>query len=761
MSSILLAITLAVSSLVAPTGLRTELIEDTRTVYVVGQPSSANLDDVIIAWRRGSYDLLHTAHIETPAPSFSWRLPKEVSAQGAYRVLVATAPDLLCEGSADIWDSGTVADASISGIRLPDGLLSPATAYYWTVKVAGEDGEFTSYAPANRFLTAREWSKDFSRSPLQKTVQLPASVYVNSDGNMFADFGKAAFSTLSLTVSASEPDTLTIHLGEAASGENVNRTPGASVRYTSYRLPVHKGVDTYTLTIRPDGRNAQIKPHGKDVRPVLMPSYIGEVYPYRYCEIETGTSAVTDLRRPTVHYQWKEDGSSFTSSDSLLNAVWELCKYSIFATSFAGVYVDGDRERIPYEADALINQLSHYCVDDEYTLARYTTHYLMDNATWPTEWILQAVILAWNDYLYTGDKSLLIADYDVLKARTLTELTEGNNLISTRTDRQTTDLLRRCGYYGDHIRDIVDWPQSGALGVGKEEPGEADGYDLTEYNTVVNAYHYQALKLMEQIAKALDKEEDAAFFAARAEKVLMAVNSLMLDKKTGRYRDGVGSTHYSLHASMFPMAFGMVPEKYRASVLDHIRSRGMACSVYGSQFLLDALYDGDLENYALELLTSRGKRSWWNMIENGSTITWEGWDPQFKPNLDWNHAWGSAPANIIIRKLMGVEPVEPGWRHMRIHPKPGTLKSAAATVPTILGPVEVAFVNDPGRFDMDVTIPPGTVADITVPAPARRSSLYIDGQKLSSATRNVSGNPSHPVTFSIKLTPGSYTLSAR
>ena len=60
----------------------------------------------------------------------------------------------------------------------------------------------------------------------------------------------------------------------------------------------------------------------------------------------------------------KDDFSSeFTSSDTILNQIWDLCKYTIKATSFAGLYIDGDRERIPYEADAIINQLSHYCVD--------------------------------------------------------------------------------------------------------------------------------------------------------------------------------------------------------------------------------------------------------------------------------------------------------------------------------------------------------------------------------------------------------------
>ena len=112
---------------------------------------------------------------------------------------------------------------------------------------------------------------------------------------------------------------------------------------------------------------------------ILVPPYIGEVTPFRYCEIENykHTLQDRDIVRETVFYPFKEEESHFHSSDTILNQIWDLSKYSIKATSFLGIYVDGDRERIPYEADALINQLSHYCVAREYNIARYTHEYLI------------------------------------------------------------------------------------------------------------------------------------------------------------------------------------------------------------------------------------------------------------------------------------------------------------------------------------------------------------------------------------------------
>lgn len=101
--------------------------------------------------------------------------------------------------------------------------------------------------------------------------------------------------------------------------------------------------------------------------------------PFRYIETEPEASAL-DAERFTMHalhYPFDDQEAYFRSSNEWLNRVWELCKHSIKATTFAGVYVDGDRERIPYEADAYINQLGHYYTDREFALAWHSHEYLL------------------------------------------------------------------------------------------------------------------------------------------------------------------------------------------------------------------------------------------------------------------------------------------------------------------------------------------------------------------------------------------------
>ena len=145
----------------------------------------------------------------------------------------------------------------------------------------------------------------------------------------------------------------------------------------------------------------------------------------------------------------------------------------------------------------------------------------------------------------------------------------------------------------------------------------------------------------------------------------------------------------------------------------------MACSVYAAQYLLEGLYAAGEDGFAYELMTDRATdRSWPHMIYGvGSTIALEAWDNRYKPNQDWNHAWGAVPANIIPRKLMGVEPLEPGFRSVQIRPQPGPLQSASLELPTIRGTVHVDFTAAPGApFELNVELPANMTAQVHLPS---------------------------------------------
>ncbi len=557
-----------------------------------------------------------------------------------------------------------------------------------------------------------------------------------SPGHHFFDFGKDAFGKLTINVKTNHADTVIIRLGERCSGENaVDRNPGGTIRYQMTKLFVSPANVNYAVLLPPDKRN--FNPPA-----VALPDSFGVIMPFRYCEIENLNVPAKEIqvRQKVYHYEFSDNASLFSSSDSILNRIWELCKYSMKATSFAGYYVDGDRERIPYEADAYINQLSHYAVDNEYTLARRTILYFIAHPTWPTEWTLSTVLMFYNDYMYTGDISALAENYEALKIKTLTELEREDGLISTKSEKLNDDMMLRLGFKDtkQRIRDIVDWPpaQKDTEWKLSTTEGGRDGYDMTSVNTVVNSYHYIDLKLMAEIAGWLGKNNDAEHYRKQSELVKRSINEKLFDRDNGRYVDGEGSAHSSIHANMFPLAFGIVPEEKVRSVVAFIKTRGMACSVYGAQFLLEGLCRAGEADYALELMTSTSERSWWNMIRSGSTITMEAWDIKYKPNLDLNHAWGAAPGNIISRDIWGIKPSKPGYAEVTIKPQLSRLSTSHIRVPTAKGPIDAEYARKKQQDEYNVELPAGMKGTFVI-ARTGRSSITLNGTIIESASDSV------------------------
>jgi hypothetical protein len=159
----------------------------------------------------------------------------------------------------------------------------------------------------------------------------------------------------------------------------------------------------------------------------------------------------------------------------------------------------------------------------------------------------------------------------------------------------------------------------------------------------------------------------------------------------------------------------------------------MACSVYAAQYLLEGLFENEAGGHALALITAPGDRSWKHMLESGTTITWEAWDQKYKPNQDWNHAWGAAPANLLPRYVLGARPLAPGWKRALVRPNTGSLKSADGRIPSPKGPILVKWKNDAG-FRLSIKLPDGIAAKVELPASTSSRGVFI-GEKPVPARR--------------------------
>jgi len=554
-----------------------------------------------------------------------------------------------------------------------------------------------------------------SAAPVQLQDEAPVRITPLAPGVVLVDFGRVAFGNLRLKPPPGLRGTVTVHFGEAMHEGRVNRHPPGSVRYASVSVAA-AGSAPLVVAPAPNARNTRQR--SPDDRPdqyghiappaILTPSNWGVILPFRWVEIEgwSGELHPDHLRRQSAFAaNWDDQAASFRSSDPLYDRIWELCRYSIKATLFAGVYVDGDRERIPYEADAYLNQLSHYATDHDGAFARDTFDHLMANPTWPTEWASHMIFMAHADWMRWGDRAWLAARYESLKSKLLLERARADGLITS-----TPAQIRK--------GDLVDWPTT-----------ERDGFVFTPVNTVANAFYLRGLALMAELARVLGHDADAADFAGRERSARSAFQATLFDPARGVYRDGEGTEHAALHSSLFALAFGLVPGAERARVTDFVVSRKMACSVYAAQYLLEALFEQGAADAAHALLTAPGDRSWRHMVESGTTVTWEAWDQRYKPNQDWNHAWGAAPANLFPRYVLGVQPTAPGWARVRIKPHPGPLTEASGKVPSPRGPMSITWTKTQ-TFRLSLTLPPGTSAEIALPASAGSRGVWAGDQPI-------------------------------
>lgn len=317
--------------------------------------------------------------------------------------------------------------------------LQPNTAYWWQVKVWSVSGLQSFYSAPQLFFTGQfdragldypgqsqwiELGKDHWVSEDKQCAAFhrfgPQQALQNKKGNLFFDFGKSAIGAFEFTATCNSDQKVIILLGERKNEDfSVNQNVGRSnIGFMKIEMALKAGTNRYVTALPAK------KPSGY-LHSQKLATHYPEVMPFRYVEIQgtKSTNQIIDVHQAALFYYFDDQASSFKSSNQNLNAVWDLCKYTLKATPFLGVYADGNRERMPYEADAYIQQLGHYAVDREYSISRYTVNFLLDHASWPTEWQMHMVFMAWEYYMYTGDKSVLVNRYEDLKRKSLIGLT--------------------------------------------------------------------------------------------------------------------------------------------------------------------------------------------------------------------------------------------------------------------------------------------------------------------------------------------------
>jgi alpha-L-rhamnosidase len=109
--------------------------------------------------------------LEDRDPAFSWEIHSERRnvRQAAYQLLIASSPEGLAAGKADVWQGEMMSSGQSVNVRLGGLDLESAGTYYWKVRVKDASGVTSAYSEPAHFetgiLAPGEWEAEWIHAP--------------------------------------------------------------------------------------------------------------------------------------------------------------------------------------------------------------------------------------------------------------------------------------------------------------------------------------------------------------------------------------------------------------------------------------------------------------------------------------------------------------------------------------------------------------------------------------------------------------------
>ncbi|MGF1341899.1 alpha-L-rhamnosidase [Streptomyces flavovirens] len=263
----------------------------------------------------------------------------------------------------------------------------------------------------------------------------------------------------------------------------------------------------------------------------------------------------------------------------------------------------------------------------------------------------------------------------------------------------------------------------------------ADGYgdwlnieDETPKDVIGTAYFAHSADLTARTAEVLGK--DPGPYRTLSGRVRDAFRAAYVGDG-GRVK-GDTQTAYVLALSMDLLEPGdRAPAADRLVALIEAKDWHLSTGFLGTPRLLPVLTDTGHTDVAYRLLTRRTFPSWGYQIDRGATTMWERWD-SVRPDggfqdagmNSFNHyAYGSV-GEWMYANIAGIAPAAPGFREIRVRPRPGGgVHRAEARFDSLYGPVTTRWTSDGGGFALRVVLPANTTAEVWVPGGDGRSSV--------------------------------------
>lgn len=308
------------------------------------------------------------------------------------------------------------------------------------------------------------------------------------------------------------------------------------------------------------------------------------------------------------------------------------------------------------------------------------------------EWSSAFLLIAWQQYQFSGDFELLRIYYD--------------------------NMVRYVAYLSSRAEgDIVSFGLSDWYDIGPGEPGPSK---LTPKGVTGTAFYYQDTLILAQVAKLLDRSEDVAKFQQQAERIRQSFNTKFFSADTNQYATG------SQCANAMALVMGLADPAHRAAVLENIvadiDAKGLTAGDVGFRYLLRALADGNRSDVIYKMNNQSTTPGYGMMLAKGATALTEAWDAN--PRSSHNHFMLGQISEWFFYDLAGIQsdPEGPGFRKVLLKPTiVGGLSWVKASYVSAHGKIVSEWTHTEDETTVTTEIPANTTAKVFLPTAALKS----------------------------------------
>lgn len=296
----------------------------------------------------------------------------------------------------------------------------------------------------------------------------------------------------------------------------------------------------------------------------------------------------------------------------------------------------------------------------------------------------------------------------------------------------------------------------------------------TPIEFVDHCYYATDARLMNEMARALGRDTDAARYQDLFEKIRAEWQKIYL-RPDGSLSINT-QTAYALAISM-----ELMPPELKRAAGDHlaalVRQNGdrLTTGFLGTQPLLPALTATGHHDLALRLLQSREFPSWGYEVVNGATTVWERWNSYtrgkgfFEPSMNsFSHYAFGAVSAWMFERVAGIAPAAPGFSRILLQPGPPREGEGRKDAPPLdhvraeynspRGPIVLEWRLEGSRLKVDAVVPPNTRALLFMPAATLESVTINDSDPSRAGARFLKMDGDRAV---YDLPSGSWRINSR